>query len=299
LNITGKKSQATYHLSDHGILHRPFDIAEYSNLLNGTGSESIGYNFKILDILAKEEIFFETEIEKLDDATLEFHKNANGKTPLIEKKELERFIIELSWKSSKIEGNTYTLLDTEKLIKDGIEAVGKTKDEAVMILNHKKAFSYILECIGLKKDLLCFSELVSVHELLVEGLGVSKGIRKSLVGITGTKYLPLGISSQLEEQVRKLVEIVKSRKDPYSKGLITILGLSYIQAFEDGNKRTSRMFSNAILLQNSHAPLSYRSVDEKDYREAVLIFYEKNSLEAFKHIFIDQYIFACKNYNIG
>ncbi len=85
-------------------------------------------------------------------------------------------------------------------------------------------------------------------------------------------------------------------KSPYAKALLTLLGISYIQPFEDGNKRTARLMANAILLAHSCAPLSYRSVDENDYREAMLVFYELNSIMPFKKIFIDQYMFAAENY---
>ena len=83
---------------------------------------------------------------------------------------------------------------------------------------------------------------------------------------------------------------------PYAKALVALLGLSYLQPFEDGNKRTSRIMANALLLAHGCAPLSYRSVEEREYREAMLVFYEINSLMAFKKIFIDQYEFAARNY---
>ena len=89
------------------------------------------------------------------------------------------------------------------------------------------------------------------------------------------------------------------KSDPYSKALIAIIYISYLQPFEDGNKRTSRLFGNGILLNEHVAPLSYRSVNEKKYREAMLVFYEQNSLEPFKKIFIEQYLFSCENYNLG
>ena len=85
----------------------------------------------------------------------------------------------------------------------------------------------------------------------------------------------------------------------YAKALIALLGINYLQPFEDGNKRTARLFANAPLLLSGHAPLSYRNVDEKEYKEAMLLFYEQNSIESFKRIFIEQYIFSAENYNIG
>lgn len=295
----GEKRNLKYSLSDYGLLHRNFDLNEYSKKEESERKAITHYNFKVLDILKKEEIFTVDELKKLHDATQAFIKKAKDKSETIHKKELERFIIELSWKSSKIEGNTYTLLDTEKLIKDGVESPDHTKEEAVMILNHKKTFTYILECKSLGKNIVSFRELENIHRFLVEGLGVNYGLRKSAVGITGTSYLPLAVQSQIEEETKKLVDVLQSTKDVFSQALISILGISYIQPFEDGNKRTSRLFSNAILISNNLAPLSYRGVDEKEYREAILVSYEQNSIETFKKIFIDQYVFACQNYNLS
>lgn len=295
---TGKGRNVNYVLSDYGLLHRNFDPGEYEKQQEDR-SVLAKYNFRIFDILKKEEIFTGKELEKLENATREFAKKAEGRSETIHKKELERFVIELSWKSSKIEGNTYTLLDTEKLLREGIESPMHTKDEARMIVNHKNAFAYIIECKKVGKDILTFRELENVHRILTDGLGVNRGLRASAVGITGTRYLPLAIQSQIEEETGKMITVAQEKRDTFSKTLIAILGISYLQPFEDGNKRTSRIFSNAILLQNNCAPLSYRGADEKEYREAMLIFYEQNSLEPFKKIFIDQYIFACENYNVG
>jgi len=130
-------------------------------------------------------------------------------------------------------------------------------------------------------------------------LGVTHGLRKSAVGITGTSYLPLSNSAQIEEETRKLLQVLTEKEEPFSASLLSILGISYLQPFEDGNKRTARLFSNGILITSNLAPLSYRSVDEREYREAILMFYEQNSLEALKKIFIDQYIFSSENYNVS
>lgn len=296
---TGTTSNLVYSLTDFGLLHRKYDIAEYARKSENERRVLKNYNFSILDILSQEAIFTEKEMQMLHSATNVFRERGNDKSNTIQTKELERFIIELSWKSSKIEGNTYTLLDTEKLIKEGVEAIGHNKNEAVMILNHKKAFSYILECKKVGKSIVSFLELQNIHRLLVEELGVTHGLRKSAVGITGTSYLPLSNSAQIEEETRKLIQVLAKKEEPFSASLLSILGISYLQPFEDGNKRTARLFSNGILITSNLAPLSYRSVDEREYREAILMFYEQNSLEAFKKIFIDQYTFSSENYNVS
>jgi Fic family protein len=117
-----------------------------------------------------------------------------------------------------------------------------------------------------------------------------------MVGITGTKYKPLDNKYQIKEALDSLIKLINSTSDPYSKALITLAGISYIQPFEDGNKRVSRLVSNAILLSKNCAPLSYRNTDENEYKKAMLIFYEKNSLSFIKQIFVEQYLFSTKNY---
>jgi len=254
------------------------------------------YNFKLLENVPKN-IFSPEELKTLNEATTEYQKRTKGLSSVIEKKELERLIIELSWKSSKIEGNTYTLLDTEKLILENKEAPGHDKKEAQMILNHKEAFNYIREQAD-KFKTLTRKNLEELHTILVKDLSVEFGLRKKPVGVLGSIYRPLDNGQQILEAVEILSAAVTKMANPYAKALIAILGLSYIQPFEDGNKRTSRLLANAILLAYNCAPLSYRSVDENDYREAILVFYELNSIVPFKKIFISQYEFAAKNYAV-
>ncbi|OGZ26377.1 MAG: hypothetical protein A3F95_02240 [Candidatus Nealsonbacteria bacterium RIFCSPLOWO2_12_FULL_39_31] len=165
-----------------------------------------------------------------------------------------------------------------------------------MILNHKKALEYI---IGNRNEFknLTLRKIEDIHGLIVDGLSVTKGLRKKAVGITGTKYRPLDNEHQIREMMEKTVEVVnKKLDDPFSKAIFTTLMISYIQPFEDGNKRASRLLGNAILLANNACPLSYRSVNEADYKKAVIIFYEQNSARFFKELFIEQFKFAVSNY---
>jgi len=256
------------------------------------------FNFNIFKILSENEIFTTEELELLNLYTNTFINNSKNLTDTIYKKELERFVIELSWKSSKIEGNTYSLLDTEKLIKDGIESIGHSRDEAIMILNHKNAFNYIIENKNNVNNLLSKKSLEQIHYLLIKDLGVRHGLRKTGVGITGTFYKPISLVSQLEEQIDLFIKCLHNLSNPYAQALIALLCESYLQPFEDGNKRTARLFANSILIAAKLAPLSYRNVDEKVYKESMLIFYEQNSIDSFKKIFIEQYKFSCENYNI-
>lgn len=211
------------------------------------------------------------------------------------KRELERFTIELSWKSSQIEGNTYSLLETEELIKNKKEAKGHERSEAIMILNHKSAFDTVLKKKDTFKD-VSILDIRSLHSVLIKDLKIKQGIREFGVGITGTRYRLMDNKWQITEALEKLMEEVAKIKTVPEKALILLAMISYLQPFTDGNKRTSRMISNAILLSNDYYPLSYRSVDEVEYKKALILFYEQNNIFHLKRIFIEQQQFAIDNY---
>ena len=164
-----------------------------------------------------------------------------------------------------------------------------------LILNHKKAFQYILS-FKEKYKKINIRLIEDVHRLLVEGLDVSFGLRSKQVGVTGSTYIPLSIPTQIHEAIDDLCKTIDRLDTPYEKGLLALLGISYIQPFEDGNKRTARLLANAILLAYNSAPLSYRSVDEINFKESILVFYEKNSIVPMGKIFKEQYLFACEHY---
>ena len=211
------------------------------------------------------------------------------------RKEMERLGVDLSWKSSQIEGNTYSLLETERLLKEKQTAQGKTKEEAVMLLNHKDALDFILDNPDYLKE-LSVRRLEDIHSILTKELGVGNGIRKRRVGITGTNYRPLDNEFQIREALEDTCQLINGKKNVFEKALLILVLLSYIQAFTDGNKRTARISSNAVLIAWGYCPISFRTVDSVDYKKAMLMFYEQNNIAAFKKIFIEQYEFAVKNY---
>ena len=297
LDRQGKGRSIAYSLSRKGVWVKPFRPESYLEKDPDARKGKKSFSFGIFDAI--DFSFFTTEdMKRLDAATGQYVKNSAGTSPTLAKKELERFIVEMSWKSSKIEGNTYTLLDTERLILEGIKSAKNTENETVMILNHKKALEYIVS----HKELweaLTLAKVESIHQLLTHDLGIARDLRKMPVGVTGTTYRPLGSEFQIKDALESLIRAIDARKNPFEKALLAILGTSYIQPFEDGNKRTARLLGNALLLANHVAPLSYRSVDEVGYRAACLVFYEQNSIEPFKQLFIEQYLFACANYNLA
>ena len=180
------------------------------------------------------------------------------------------------------------------MIKQNIKATGHSDEEAVMILNHKKAFEVILE----KKDSfkkMDFADIVQLHQVLTKGLTTS-GIRSQKVRISGTQYEPLSNKHQIENILRKLVEHINKTKYPPEKALILAIMIACIQPFADGSKRTSRMLSNAVLMAYDYSPLSYRNIDVNEYRSAMIIFYETNNLYNFKRLYMKQLQFAIENY---
>lgn len=254
------------------------------------------YNFELINgLLAETRLFSDKELAHLDALQDEFRQHVNELTDNEYRKEMERLGIDLSWKSSQIEGNTYTLLETERLLRESKTAEGKTKEEAVMLLNHKDALSFILDNPDYLQE-LTVSHIEDIHQLLTKDLSIDKGLRRHRVGITGTNYHPLDNEFQIREAMRDACKLINSKYNIFEKALLTLLLLSYIQPFLDGNKRTARITSNAILIANDYCPLSFRSIDSIDYKKAMLIFYEQNNLYAFKQIFIEQFEFAVKEY---
>jgi len=296
---SGGNKDSEYALTENGLLHRPFELGKYYAVPETERKAILDFNLNIFTILKLNQIFTAEEMVILDEATKTFKQNALNANNVIHKKELERFVIEFSWKSSKIEGNTYTLLETERLIKEGLKKSDRSEFETSMILNHKKAYEFILEQTSGGSLELSRRILETIHSLVVRELDISSGLRKTMVGISGSLYRPLAMVYQIEEQLNLLVECINAKSNPYEKALIAVLGESYLQPFDDGNKRTARVLANGLLLQAGYAPLSYRSVDEQEYKEACLVFYEQNSIEPFKKLFIDQYVFAANNYNIA
>lgn len=292
----GKARATRYRLSPQAQLLMPLNLDTYFALEVDERQVQSSYNFELINgLLAETRLFSDKDQVDLDALQEEFRQHISELTDNEYRKEMERLGIDLSWKSSQIEGNTYTLLETERLLRESKTAEGKTREEAVMLLNHKDALSFVLDNPDYLKE-LTVSHIEDIHQLLTKDLSIDKGLRRHRVGITGTNYHPLDNEFQIREAMRDACELINSKSNIFEKALLTLVLLSYIQPFSDGNKRTARITSNAILIANDYCPLSFRSVDSIDYKKAMLIFYEQNNLYAFKQIFMEQFEFAVKEY---
>ena len=294
--VSGQGRATRYSVSPQAHVTMELNIDTYFQKETDEREVQTSFNFDLInETLPKVELFTAEEKERLSALQAQFTRNLEGITPTEYRKEMERLGIDLSWKSSQIEGNTYSLLETERLLKDKQTASGKTKEEAVMLLNHKEALDFVLADPEYLR-VISVRRIEELHTLLVKDLDVDKGIRKRRVGVTGTNYRPLDNEFQIREALEDTCRLINSKENVFEKALLALVLLSYIQAFADGNKRTARITSNAILIANRYCPISFRSVDSVDYKKAMLIFYEQNNISAFKNIFIDQFAFAVDTY---
>jgi Fic family protein len=284
---------AVYQLSSQYSILKRIDVEKY--FAEDADQREIReiFNFDIFDQL--KDVFTDAEKSRLTELNEVYRSKIADIASDALRKEIERLNIDFTWKSSKLEGNTYSLLETEQLIKNQQEASGHTKEEAIMILNHKKALDYIGSN---KKDfqVISVAKIENIHSLIIDNLNVTKNLRKTLVGITGTNYKPLDNEFQIRETLEKTCQKVNKTENVFEKAITLMLLIAYIQPFVDGNKRTSRLGGNAILQSFDSCPLSYRSMDEGEYKKAILLFYEQNNISYFKELFLKQFEFAVENY---
>jgi prophage maintenance system killer protein/predicted transcriptional regulator len=296
LSIVGKGKSTKYKISASYEVIFPIDIEKYYEQEIDEREIKEYFNFDIItEVLANHSVFTENELIKLNKLQDSFKENISQLSDKEYQKEFERLAIDLSWKSSQIEGNTYSLLETERLIKEKETASGKTTEEATMLLNHKEALDFILE----NPDYLyplAISKIEDIHSILIKELDVDRNLRNRRVGISGTNYRPLDNEFKISEALQNSCEVINNKKSVFEKALLALVLISYIQPFMDGNKRTARVVSNAILINEKHCPLSFRTVDSIEYKKAMLLFYEQNNISNFKKIFIEQFEFAVNTY---
>ena len=213
---------------------------------------------------------------------------------------LERLLVDLSWASSRMEGNTYNILETERLIRFGEEASGKDRREAVMILNHKEAIQHIVDHVA---DItISRPDILSIHALLADGLladpAMAGRLRRMPVGIFHSSYRPLDDPYAIEEEYDVLVEKAAAITDPFEQSLFLLVHIPYLQAFDDINRRTSRIASNVPLLKADLAPMSFLTMDDDAYIDGLIGIYELNNVSLLREAYIDSYIASAENYRV-
>ncbi len=211
---------------------------------------------------------------------------------------LGRLLIDLAWASSKLEGNTYTRLDTQRLIEHGEVAAGKDARETQMILNHKRAIEYLVG--GAEEVGYTTYSFYNLHALLSENLladsGASGRLRTRIVEISGTVFRPLAIPQQIDEFFRIVLAKVAAINDPFEQAFFLMVHIPYLQPFEDVNKRVSRLSANIPLIKHNLCPLSFVEVPDRAYVEGTLAIYELNRPELLADVFVWAYERSCQQY---
>jgi Fic/DOC family len=274
-------------IDKHGASNNPRYSANFPNVLQANIDEKAfddesrpdsQFRFALIDWLHG---LTTDELDTLFDGSV-LDGSQIGST--ISPKELEYLTVELSWKSSALEGNTYTLLDTQLLLTEGVTAKNRTQFETQMILNHKDAVAFIIENRDLFTNKLVFSTIEELHRIIGDNLGIESGVRKKLVRISASNYIPLAGPQQLREQMDRILEIISRPKNPYTRALLALALVPYLQLFEDGNKRTGRMLANALLISSVGHGFSLRKVEARQLALAYLAFYEYSSIFALNKI---------------
>ena len=209
-----------------------------------------------------------------------------------------RLLIDLSWASSQLEGNTYSRLDTERLIEFGQAAEGKDALETQMILNHKHAIEYlVLDPVHAQLTPDC---IIALHAFLSDGLMADPTavgrLRRRAVEIGGSVYLPVALPQRLEELFGIVMQMATQIDDPFEQAFFLMVHLPYLQPFEDVNKRTSRLAANIPLIRHNLCPLSFIDVPQSAYVDAMIGVYELNRIELLRDVFVWAYERSCQQY---
>lgn len=275
LGLTSKRGPSnspTYQLVYRQVFSQPIT----TKIFEDERRPQSHYNYGLLDYL---ESINEEELASLFGLPAPVFEDAS-----IDKRELENLTIELSWKSSALEGNTYSLLDTELLVREGLRAKGKTDFETQMILNHKQAIDFIRDNANLFRSRIKPSTVIELHKIIGFNIGIKSGVRKKVVHISSSNYQPEPNPHKLRESLERSLGIINRAKNPYVKALLALGLVPYLQYFEDGNKRTGRLLSNALLISSLGVGYSLRNIDAKELAIAYIALYELNNLEPLARI---------------
>ena len=266
------------------------DVLEY---VSGPPSarKPVGYNRRFVDTYQPNQTFYLPSIVRKQ-------LHGIGQTVVVEtpagtfvKSVMERLLIDLSWASSNLEGNTYSWLDTSRLIEQGTVAQGKQQTETRMILNHKQAIEMLVDNI----DVVNFDHptLMNVHDRLATGLlhdvNTRGKVRQKVVQIGRSVYQPLAMTHQLEEMLDIILNKAQLIEDPFEQSFFAMVHLPYLQPFLDVNKRTSRLMANLPLFKKNLCPLAFLDVPVAAYNQAMLGVYEMNRIELLRDLYVWAY----------
>ncbi|HJQ55516.1 MAG TPA: Fic family protein [Vineibacter sp.] len=251
----------------------------------------VGYNFAFLDSYRPNRTFYLTAAQRAHLRTMGTPQMPQQPAGTHARQILNRLLIDLSWNSSRLEGNTYSLLETKRLIELGEATEGRQRFEAQMILNHKDAIEFLVD----NADEIGFTRpiVLNLHTLLANSLlddpDAEGRLRRIAVGISGSVFDPLQAPPLIAEYFDQILATAAAIADPFEQALFVMVQLPYLQPFEDVNKRVSRLAANVPLIKANLAPLSFDGVTRQAYTSAILGVYELNRTELLRDVFIWAY----------
>lgn len=258
----------------------------------------VSYDIKFLETYRPNETFYLAEALRTQLHSLGRSPAEQSAAGTFARDIMNRLLIDLSWASSRLEGNTYTRLDTERLIEFGQAAEGKNALETQMILNHKAAIEYMVRevnHVGVNTE-----TILALHALLSDGLlrdpQAGGRVRNRAVEIGGSVYLPVALPQRLEELFGIVLDMAAEIRDPFEQAFFLMVHLPYLQPFEDVNKRVSRLAANIPLIRRNLCPLSFIDVPEQAYIDAMIGVYELNRIELLRDVFVWAYERSCQQY---
>jgi DNA-binding transcriptional ArsR family regulator len=272
-------------------------IRDYLRQPSGS-RKAVGYNRQFLDGYRPNTSFYLSPKERAHLAEVGRTKAGIEAAGTYAKQILNRLLIDLSWNSSRLEGNTYSLLDTRRLIEFGEEAQGGNKLEAQMILNHKDAIAFLVSA----ADEIGFNRytILNLHGILAQNLlpdeAAAGRLRHIAVGIEGSAFHPLEVPQLIEECFNQVLATAEAIQDPFEQSLFVMVQLPYLQPFDDVNKRVSRLAANIPFIKRNLSPLSFTDVPRSTYTDAILGIYELNKVDLLKDVFVWAYKRSAQRY---
>ena len=262
------------------------------------GRKPVSYNRQFLDSYRPNTSFYLSAEERARLAEIGQSNYEAAAAGTYAKQVLNRLLIDLSWNSSRLEGNTYSLLDTKRLIEFGEEAQGRDHVEAQMIVNHKDAIEFLVSAadeIGFNRYTILNLHGILAQNLLPDG-GAAGRLRHIAVGIERSTFHPLAVPQLIEECFSQLLATAAAIDDPFEQAFFVMVQLPYLQPFDDVNKRVSRLSANIPFIKRNLLPLSFTDVSRSLYTEAVLGVYELNQVDLLKDVFLWAYRRSAEQY---
>lgn len=259
----------------------------------------VSYRREFLDAYRPDETFYLSAEVRQRMAALGGPRQPEGPAGTYARQILQRLLIDLSWNSSRLEGNTYSFLDTERLIELGESAEGKDLQETQMILNHKAAIEYLVD--GAESIAPNPGIVQNLHALMMENLlanPMDEGcLRVAPVGIRGTAYIPTAVPQVIDECFRQILRTAAEIEDSYEQSFFLLVHIPYLQPFLDGNKRTARLAANIPFIRRNCIPVTFTDVTSAAFTDGMLAVYELNRIDLLRDTYVFAYERSCTRFS--